>query len=222
MIRIKLFIFFILITGGVLFSNEINWITNTEEAFNLAKSENKSVYVLITAPSWCHWCKKLEEDVLTDRKVIEYLNSNYIPLMLVDRIDGKPNPELSNFLFEGYPTQFVFDKDWGRVVKFSSFDSDEFISILEENRGKIGAPEPRLPDTYKIDGKLLTRDKNSFIFNNDSYKLITRDLRFFYIVNSGEDKILFIPYDGGQVLVREFDSKINDWGSIKEYGIGEK
>lgn len=219
----KFYLIALLLIQGAIYTQDINWIDDPEKAFKLAKEENKSVYVLITAPSWCHWCKKLEEDVLSDSKVIEYLNKNYINLMLLDRVDGKPNPNLMKFIFEGYPTQYIYDSNWGKVKQFSTFNSDEFIKILNDSSGKTGIKDPQIPMEYKINQKLLERTGDrSFTYDNMDFYLITRDVNLFYIVNSDEDLILFIPYGGGTVLSREFDKKLNDWGPIGDYGIGER
>lgn len=219
----KFYFIALLLIRGAIYTQDINWIEDPDKAFDLAQKENKSVYVLITAPSWCHWCKKLEEDVLTDSRVIEFLNENYISLMLLDRVDGKPNPNLLKFIFEGYPTQFIYDSYWGKVKQFSTFNSDEFITLLSDNRGKVGVKDPQIPLEYKINNKLLIRVGNrSFAYDNTEFTLITRDLNLFYIFNRDENLILFIPYNGGTVLAREFNKKLNDWGPIRDYGKGER
>lgn len=211
----------ILFISTHLVSEEINWITSTEKAFNKAKEENKSVFVLITAPSWCHWCIKFENDVLSKDNVKEYLNKNYVNLMLLDRVNGKENPELSNFIFEGFPTIAVFDNNMGKVRQFSSFKPQEFINIMEDLKGKTGIRDPFIPKEYKIDDNVLKFDgSKGFILGSEEYLLVTRDQNFFFLVNKDENRILYIPYKGGKVLTKELVD--NNWGEVQEFGIGEK
>lgn len=221
MIKKELLILVLLICSTALSSKEINWLTDSKEAFKKAREEDKSVYVLITAPSWCHWCQKLEEDVLIDEKVIDYLNRNYIPLMVLDRVNGEPNPDLLNFVFQGYPTQLIYDSNWGKVTGFSTFNSEEFIKILNEHMGKSGIPESKIPEKYIINGKALDIVNTRFRFENEEFKIVTRDKDYFYSINNSQDKVLFIPFAGGEVLIRVLDKSNNSWGSTDKLGLGK-
>ncbi len=63
-------------------ANEIKFleITNRAEwdsAFALAKSQNKLVFVDIYT-DWCTYCHKLDKEVYTDQKVVDYFNENFI------------------------------------------------------------------------------------------------------------------------------------------------
>ena len=40
------------------------WLTDFDRALEIAKKENKHVYVLFTGSDWCHWCIKLRREVL--------------------------------------------------------------------------------------------------------------------------------------------------------------
>ena len=46
-------------------TSSINWVTSYDEAFKKAKSSGKNVFVVITAPDWCGYCRYLERDVFS-------------------------------------------------------------------------------------------------------------------------------------------------------------
>jgi len=53
----------------------INWYDYGPKAFNDAIEENKPIFLLLTAPSWCYWCQVYEsEDFLFDSQVVDIIN----------------------------------------------------------------------------------------------------------------------------------------------------
>jgi protein disulfide-isomerase len=40
------------------------WLTNYDEAVDLAKKENKQVLLFFTGSDWCGWCKKLKQTII--------------------------------------------------------------------------------------------------------------------------------------------------------------
>ncbi|MDT8067320.1 MAG: thioredoxin domain-containing protein [Terriglobia bacterium] len=66
----------------------IRWNEWGDEAFALAKSENKPVLLDIGAV-WCHWCHVMDRESYDDPKVAEIINQNFIPIK-VDR-DERPD-----------------------------------------------------------------------------------------------------------------------------------
>ena len=60
--------------------DEINWQEYNQDAFDLAKKEDKPVVMLITA-IWCYWCHVYRDETLHDPEVMDYLNNNFIAEM---------------------------------------------------------------------------------------------------------------------------------------------
>ena len=40
----------------------IEWRDYSPESFNEAIKENKPIFLLLTAPSWCYWCQVYESE----------------------------------------------------------------------------------------------------------------------------------------------------------------
>ena len=61
------------------------------EALALAKRENKNVLLQFGA-NWCGWCHKLHALFKSDKAIAEFLNANYVLVLVdVDKVDGKPH-----------------------------------------------------------------------------------------------------------------------------------
>lgn len=63
--------------------NPVNWLPYSEEAFALAKKENKPVLISI-GYSACHWCHVMEHECFEDKEVAEVMNRSFVNIK-VDR-----------------------------------------------------------------------------------------------------------------------------------------
>ena len=59
-----------------------------DKGIKLVKSSNKKAFVFFHA-DWCKYCKKMEKEALSDEQVIEYLNDNFIPIIVDTDVEGK-------------------------------------------------------------------------------------------------------------------------------------
>ena len=59
--------------------NTVNWYPWGEEALNLAKTENKPIFLSIGYSS-CHWCHVMREESFGDDKVGQLLNEYFISI----------------------------------------------------------------------------------------------------------------------------------------------
>lgn len=68
---------FIFIEG----KSHINWIKTEKEAIEIAKKENKPIFIDFSA-DWCTACKELEKYTYSNSAVAKYINENYIPVYI--------------------------------------------------------------------------------------------------------------------------------------------
>ena len=61
---------------------EIKWQNDMASASEAAKKEKKPIIMLFTGSDWCPPCMKMERTTWKDAKVVEYVNKNYIPLLV--------------------------------------------------------------------------------------------------------------------------------------------
>jgi len=69
--------------------NPVNWQPWGEEAFALARLQNKPVFLSI-GYSTCHWCHVMEEESFTDTAVAKVLNRNFVCI----KVDREERPDI--------------------------------------------------------------------------------------------------------------------------------
>lgn len=111
-----------------LYSSEYKWLHDYDEAIELAKKENKDVYLFIGADI-CKFCKKYKEQTLSKKEVMKRLTKNYIPLYLSR--DQHLIPD--HFPTTGVPRHNFLRSD--ESVYFSTqglLEIDGFYTMLDE------------------------------------------------------------------------------------------
>ena len=79
-IRYLTSVILLLCAAGWLHAESILWKADLGGATSQAKQEGKAMMVDVYT-DWCAWCKRLDDDVYTDGKVIAE-SKNFIPLKL--------------------------------------------------------------------------------------------------------------------------------------------
>ncbi|KAF5078939.1 hypothetical protein DSECCO2_134290 [anaerobic digester metagenome] len=69
--------------------NPVNWYPWSDEAFNLAKRQDKPVFLSI-GYSTCHWCHVMEKESFEDEAVAEILNKYFISI----KVDREERPDI--------------------------------------------------------------------------------------------------------------------------------
>ena len=98
-IIISLLLFLNLAFGATLKDVEL-----FEKALKMAKVQNKRVLMFMYS-EYCPWCEKMKETTLSDKKVINYINSRYIFLKMDKDMGEYPEELEPRFI----PTTYVID-----------------------------------------------------------------------------------------------------------------
>lgn len=113
-------------------ADNIKWVKKYDDSLKKAQQENKNIFVLITAPSWCYYCKVFEKKVLKKENIQNVINESYVPLLVLDRVDGGRNPDLSKFVFPGFPSVYLYDKNGNKVKNISTSDAKKMLDVLNK------------------------------------------------------------------------------------------
>lgn len=127
----KLLLLLVLITS--LFSAELGWSDDYEQALVNAKKENKLVYMLITS-STCGWCQKFKNTTLQDNGVIKRLEKEFITVHLIRDFDDIPK----YFVASPIPRHYFTDSDG--IVLYDSLghrDVDMFQSFMDNAQERL-------------------------------------------------------------------------------------
>lgn len=210
-------IFIILLLISTVFSisaqSEVHWYTEYGKALEAAKAQDKNLFILITAPSWCIWCTRLEGNVLSKEHFKKYQTRHYISLKLLDEINGKRNPQLDNFDFSGYPSVFLYDSQ-GRFIKnIYTQDPDAMLLSMSNYKEAEGVFRPLLKDLIMPEKYTITENDGGEYVNNGNgtwteksgnneilYKQTQYDFDFIYLELIGGDPekvhIIALPMKG--------------------------
>jgi len=72
-------------------NNPVDWYPWSDEAFDLAKKEDKPVFLSIGYSS-CHWCHVMEQESFTDPEVAKKMNSTFVCI----KVDREEMPDVDS------------------------------------------------------------------------------------------------------------------------------
>ncbi|MGD0884481.1 MAG: DUF255 domain-containing protein [Thermodesulfovibrionales bacterium] len=106
----------------------IKWRHWEKQSLDDAKKEGKPILLSLSAV-WCHWCHVMDETTYSAIDVIEFINSNFIPV----RIDTNMRPDIDNLYNQGgWPSTVVLTPE-GEIVQGGNYISQEsMIAWLSE------------------------------------------------------------------------------------------
>ena len=98
-------------------SGRIDWQDYGPEVFNKAVEENKPIFLLLTAPSWCYWCHVYtSDDYIYNPRVYPIINENFIPVY----VDADKRQDLTRqYLEGGWPSTTVMTPSRERIYGYS-------------------------------------------------------------------------------------------------------
>ena len=111
-----------------------------EEAVAMAKKQNKKLIVDIYAP-WCPWCRRLQREVYSEKKIQDYLAKNFI----MTRLDGENKADSLRFKqytltpaelslglgTQGYPNTVFLEADGDYITRLPGYaNATEFMQVL--------------------------------------------------------------------------------------------
>ncbi len=106
----------------------IAWRDWSEEAFEASRSEDKPVLLTLGA-TWCHWCHVMDETSYSDPRVIDLVNSRFIPV----RVDVDQRPDISLRYNQGtYPSVAFLTANGEFLAGRPYTPPDEMAAVLEQ------------------------------------------------------------------------------------------
>lgn len=188
--------------------NPVNWYPWGREAFQLAKSEDKPIFLSI-GYSTCHWCHVMAHESFEDEEVAELINNSFIPI----KVDREERPDIDNIYMK--VCQMMTGRGGWPLTIFMTADRKPFYAATylpkESRYGRSGLKE-LIPEINK-----LWNNKRDELL--DSANKITETLK--QKTNEKADKLLTedIFHDVTQQLKREFDSKYGGFGNAPKFPI---
>jgi uncharacterized protein YyaL (SSP411 family) len=118
----------------------LEWREWSEEVFAEARLRERPVLLFLRA-SWCRWCNELERDVLSDPRVAELIQRQFIGV----RVDKDRRPDLdARYSKGGWPTLAYLDDSGELIANDAYLEADALAARLNlvagyyaENRDSI-------------------------------------------------------------------------------------
>ena len=108
-------------------ANAISWRDWNEEAFEAARTEGKPVLLTLGA-TWCHWCHVMDQTSYSDQRVIELVNSRFVPV----RVDIDQRPDISLRYNQGGFPSVAFLTGSGEFLAGRPYTPpDDMVALLE-------------------------------------------------------------------------------------------
>lgn len=81
-LAILLMLMFVLQLSPPCAHAQITWVKDVTQALEIARTKRKYVFVLVTNPERCVWCRKLEGEILSNPTVDAFLGKNFVSVKL--------------------------------------------------------------------------------------------------------------------------------------------
>lgn len=95
-------IYLSLFIASFMFATEIKWEKDYKSALEISEKSKKPVLMLIDGVN-CPFCELLKADVLSDKKVANFINENFVPIHV---LKGDGTYPAKKFTVYGTPTTY--------------------------------------------------------------------------------------------------------------------
>jgi len=110
--------------------NAVHWLPWQEDSFKKAQAEDMPVLLSIHAV-WCYWCHVMDDTTYQDSGIIEFINSNFIPI----RVDNDHQPDINaRYNSGGWPSTVFLTPHGGSIAGVTYLPSDQLLPMLAEVR----------------------------------------------------------------------------------------
>jgi len=140
--------------------HSIRWMKWGGPAFDAAKSSGKLIYLDISA-TWCRWCREMETRTYTDPRVIETLNSDFIPVL----VDTDERPDINDRYNQGGWPSVALLTPTGRVLAGKTYMSADDLLVL-----LAAAKQAYVADRDRINLKIEAAEKAALAAREEKEK----------------------------------------------------
>jgi len=118
-----------------------------------AVASTKKPIVIDFYTDWCTWCKKLDTEVYTDPKVINFFSNE----MVLAKVNAEKDTALANkFHISGFPTLVLTDSDGKEIDRIIGYlPATDFLQTLQNYQKGIGTLADLLHQADSVNDRSL-------------------------------------------------------------------
>jgi thioredoxin-related protein len=122
------------VDGDFIKLGEVTFHTSIDPGINESKNQGKPVFLYFRSET-CYWCKRFEEEALSDKRVIDILNKNFV-LVSIDQVKQK-NIAI-NLGVRSTPYMIFFTKDGEEIIRVPGYlPTEDFLLKLNDVLEKL-------------------------------------------------------------------------------------
>jgi len=120
----------------------INWLTNLEEAQEIAQENDIPIFIHFTGSDWCGWCWKLEEEVYSQLVFQDYVAENMVMVTIdfpkkikqSDEVVAYNRALAAKYNIKGFPTVQLLNPDGSSIAQtgYQYGGPEKYIEHLKE------------------------------------------------------------------------------------------
>ncbi len=128
------------------------WVS-WEEAFRRAEVEAKPILLLLTAP-WCHWCRVLEAEGLSDPAIAGLIERAFVPV----EVNADLRPDINaRYNLGGLPTVALLTPDGALLTGTTFLPTAGLRALLEAGERRWRRERPAVADEVARQARLRER-----------------------------------------------------------------
>ena len=122
-------------------TEELSWLTNLEEAQQIAKEEELQILIDFTGSDWCGWCIKLDDEIFSQKEFIEYAKESLVLVKLDFPKDIHQTEETKTYNrqlaekynIRGFPTIILIDTQGNEIARtgYQYGGAEDYIEHLK-------------------------------------------------------------------------------------------
>ncbi len=114
------------------------WLEDLEQAKVIAHQRNKHIFIAFSGSDWCHWCKKMEKEILNTEQFHKFATDKLV-LVSVDFPKRKKQSEeqiqrnedlARKYAVRGFPAVAILDPE-GTLVTMTGYRSGGATNYIE-------------------------------------------------------------------------------------------
>lgn len=193
-------------------NNPINWFPWGKEAFEIAKKEDKPIFLSI-GYSTCHWCHVMAHESFEDEEVAKIMNDNFIAI----KVDREERPDVDS-VYMTVCQALTGHGGWPLTIIMTPDQKPFFAGTYYPKRSRYNMPG--IIDILFSVSKEWRDNKNKII---SSSKNILSQLDTFFEGKSTNSKLSSKVLENGyNQLKHAFDKNYGGFGSAPKFPMPHK